>query len=783
MSFQSINTANVKYKNGVMYITGNTRITQQNVYLTSGNFSKGAPIVNPNHRISSTPAPTGLQGTSYISKTITPVPNYIIGDSLGLTTYTFEVTNGTGDTLYTNGTYTVSASSLVVSGNPAKQITNLFNNISGNGWQSDAYYYGATVSNCSTYTGTKSTLVNGTTYLGEWCQIQFPYCISITSFKYFTVFNAYGRIALVGSTDGSNWANIYVEATNINNGGTPTGNGVYTTLPTTSAYVSYIRLIALVGQNSCADHSSLILKGNINIGNTTPGYIANATYGTIGNVSVIINLTGAYTSFNVVRTNITAGNTIVTYYGLTGSSYTDSTVSSNTNYSYSIVPVNYIIAGTVYSVGSITTLLTAPVLATSTTTNYTKRFVFTPLVGSDILYTATTNTGISGTSTTSPIIIYGLTKSTSYTATLTASNSFGTSPPSNSLAFTTTSALPSVTALALVSSTPNSITVSFGYPFNAQSYTVYTTIGGFSATSTTSPITIGGLSATTTYSLYIVSYNEIGNSANSANFAAKTKINSPTNLSLITDPFGNSFTIITYTPPSGTITNYTCTLNTGTIVTSTSTNAWLSGLFPNISYSVNIVANTFAYGSSPPATLSFTIPDTIYIYSGTLSTLYGWTTSALGATIVNNALRLQSYSFSTYCYINLGVSILGKTIEFDYYLLDSRGTSDLLFGCDSYGTGNYLRIGNKLGFGKANSWTSLGATATENYTTPTNYTSVHRYKLAISDAGTLTLYIDNNLKTITSGSYTPIFKGTYVGFNGDQQSSSIYGFFSNLSIY
>jgi hypothetical protein len=403
-------------------------------------------------------------------------------------------------------------------------------------------------------------------------------------------------------------------------------------------------------------------------------------------------------------------------------------------------------------------------------------------VGSDILYTATTNTGISGTSTTSPIIIYGLTKSTSYTATLTASNSFGTSPPSNSLAFTTTSALPSVTALTLVSSTANSITVSFGYPFNAQSYTVYTTIGGFSATSTTSPITIDGLSAATSYSLYIVTYNELGKSANSANIAAKTKINSPTNLSLITDPFGNTFAIITYTPPTGTITNYTSTLNTGPIVTSTSTNAGFFGLLPNISYSVNIVANSALYGNSAPAILTFTTPDTIYIYSGTLSTLNGWTIVG-DVTIVNNTLRLQSWSFTACCYINIGVSILGKTIEFDYYPSTGGSASDLLFGCDSYGTGNYLRIGNKLGFGKANSWTSLGAAATENYTTPTNYTSVHRYKLAISDAGTLTLYIDNNLKTITSGSYTPIFKGTYVGFNGDQQSSSIYGFFSNLSIY
>ena len=132
--------------------------------------------------------------------------------------------------------------------------------------------------------------------------------------------------------------------------------------------------------------------------------------------------------------------------------------------------------------------------------------------------------------------------------------------------------------------------------------------------------------------------------------------------------------------------------------------------------------------------------------------------------------------------MDTGVSLLGKTIEFDC-ISETLGTF-----CFGFGTNlppNYLRIGagNLLGFGLGYSIGNVTTATSQKYNGLTT-TSLHRYKIIISDTGTsLTLYIDNNLKTIASGSYTPNFSGTFIGFNGDNGGYNKFSYFSNLTIY
>jgi len=782
--------ASIAVRKGITSINGFLVLNQTNVYLTSGNFSKGAAVFNPSHTGSANappPAPVEptFPGTNYLSAVSTPVPNYLIGNSLGATTYAFSVTNGSGTTLYTNGSYTVSTTSLLAASN-LYQCTNLFNPVSGSkGWYSASVYTGATVNNCKPYTGTTSTIVNGTTYLGEWCQIQLPHSISITRFSYYTLASSYGRVALVGSNDGTNWGLIYTQTSNIYNGGEPSpgGNGPFTTVPTTVPYYSYVRMIALVGQTSgYASYGGLVLQGNINAGNTVRGVITSATYGTVTGASVTINLTGTYTSFNLIRTNITSGNVVVTYYGLMGTTYVDNTVSSVSIYSYSIVPVNYTTAGTAFSVGNVTTPPAAPFnLVLSAKTNTTMTLSFTPSSGTGITYTVfTTNVGgYSATGTASPITIYNLQPNTSYSIVARATNSFGTSANSNTMTNVTGSSIPNtVSGLTITSYTDTSAVISFAIDYNATNYTIY--VGGVSnVVGTSSPLTVTGLSTLISYSITAKASNIFGSGSLSSAITLNTRASPPTNLAFSSDPSGNTFGVITFTISPGNIKNYTATLNTGQVVTSETSfkSVTFIGLLPNTPYTATIVANptvtTFA-SSLPSDPISFTIPSNPYIFSGSLATLNGFKNFG-GRTGTLNGVGYALFDSSNYGYLNLGQSLLGKTIEFySAYTANSR----CFFGCNDSGAGNVVRIGasntaTNTFFTSSTSWTTISAGIQIYNSTAIYGANFIPVKIVISDTGSLTLYIYNILKTIVSGSYTMNELGYNFGFVAPGDGSQV----------
>ena len=138
-------------------------------------------------------------------------------------------------------------------------------------------------------------------------------------------------------------------------------------------------------------------------------------------------------------------------------------------------------------------------------------------------YTVTSSPGgFTGTGSTSPITVTGLQSSTSYTFTVTGTNSVGSSvasAASNSITATTVPQAPTI-GTATDGGTGTTVSVAFTPGANGGStvtgYTATSSPGGFTGTGSASPITVSGLTAGTAYTFTVTGTNANGTSAASA---------------------------------------------------------------------------------------------------------------------------------------------------------------------------------------------------------------------------------------------------------------------------
>ncbi|WP_333600902.1 beta strand repeat-containing protein, partial [Flavobacterium sp.] len=236
---------------------------------------------------------------------------------------------------------------------------------------------------------------------------------------------------------------------------------------------------------------------------------------------------------------------------------------------------------------------------------------------SDYTYsTDGTNYTLAGT-TSSPIVISGLTNGTTYSITLKAVNSVGAGSASGAVNGTprTTPSAPTITGI-----TPgnNQLSVAFTPGSNGGSAITnykYSLNGGStfaSAGSTTSPIVITGLTNGTSYNVQLLAVNAAGDGAASGTTPATplTTASAPT-ITGITP--SNLQLSVAFTAPSSNggaaITDYKYSLNGGTTYTSAGTTTSpivITGLTNGTSYGVRLLAVTSAGDGAATATTNAT---------------------------------------------------------------------------------------------------------------------------------------------------------------------------------
>lgn len=226
-------------------------------------------------------------------------------------------------------------------------------------------------------------------------------------------------------------------------------------------------------------------------------------------------------------------------------------------------------------------------LTVSSVTNSTASLSFNTVAGA-ISYLATTTTGITGASTSTPLIIQGLAVGTLYTVSLRTINPWGMSNPTNSINVTTFPVLPTMTTT--ISDVSMTIVYTTFPTLTYYTATVTPTLGGSSTiyTSSTGSFSITSLNPFTGYKVVYLTSNVAGQSIPSiVNYT--TAPSPPTNLSL--SNITSSSASLSFTTVVG-ATSYLVSAVLNGITTSTASGTSspinISGIAPANTYSINI---------------------------------------------------------------------------------------------------------------------------------------------------------------------------------------------------
>ncbi|HEY3924872.1 MAG TPA: fibronectin type III domain-containing protein [Acidothermaceae bacterium] len=241
-------------------------------------------------------------------------------------------------------------------------------------------------------------------------------------------------------------------------------------------------------------------------------------------------------------------------------------------------------------------------------------------------YTVTASPG-PGTATTAgatSAAVAGLTNGTPYTFTVTATNSIGTSVPSDpSAAVMPAPTVPAAPTGANAVAGDGQATVSWTDPNNdggsaITGYTVTTSPGGTTTHATDTPVLIAGLTDGTSYTFTITATNSVGPSAESAASAAvipagaATAPDAPTGVSAVA---GEGQATVSWVAPNSNgsgITSYTVTTlpdNTTTLSNGTGTSVVVPGLTDGDSYTFTVTA-TNGIGTSGQSAASTPVTPT-----------------------------------------------------------------------------------------------------------------------------------------------------------------------------
>ena len=250
-------------------------------------------------------------------------------------------------------------------------------------------------------------------------------------------------------------------------------------------------------------------------------------------------------------------------------------------------------------------------------------------------YVVTSNTGnLIATGSSSPVIVSELVNGTTYTFSVKAKNTAGTSidasAKSNSVKIDVPTAPnistvvrnPATSTTAIVNFTPNS-----DNGLSIASYTVFSNGGSPKVTGASSPITVTGLSSKTSYSFTVYAKNAAGTS--SPSLASNSVPGAPTNVVATKQLVDNGQVTISFTEPASNggspISLYTVTSSPGAkVATGASSPITISGLSPGVGYTFTVIAKNINGNSV------VSVPSNIIYPAYSMFSSSGWSIFAAG---------------------------------------------------------------------------------------------------------------------------------------------------------
>jgi len=347
---------------------------------------------------------------------------------------------------------------------------------------------------------------------------------------------------------------------------------------------------------------------------------------------------------------------------------TGATVTGLTNgssYNFRVIAVNSVGQSPVSSTATSTprTIAGAPTAASAVRGNGQATISFTPPAsngGAAITgYTVTSSPGgFTGTGTSSPITVTGLTNGTAYTFTVTATNAAGTSAASTATSAVTPATVPGAPTGASAVRGDSQATISFTTPASnggsaVTGYTVTSSPGGFTASGSTSPLTVTGLTNGTAYTFTVTATNAVGTGAASAASTSVTPSvvpGAPTGVSAVR---GNTQATVSFTAPASNggsaITGYTVTSSpSGITATGSSSPITVTGLTNGTAYTFTVTAtNAVGTGAASSASASVTPAGVPSAPTGVTATPGNGSASVAFTAPSNNGSAITSYTVTS----------------------------------------------------------------------------------------------------------------------------------------